>query len=98
MTKDQIKSSAAAFITAAKLTEWNQEAHLALVAKVVKAELADAKGDADKVKLAILQCPLPALYANASAFRQWLQSKDVALIPATPASDKGVLNRFANLA
>lgn len=103
MTKDQIKSAAAKFISTAKLTEWPQEAHNAFVAYSLKRALIASNAVANDAMampivetLMTMQATMPALTANASAFRQWLQSKDVALLPASTPEAK-LANRYAGL-
>ena len=95
MTTDQIKMAANMFIQDAKLTTWPQEAHVAFVAHVVKTMVAVHKGDYRAVAKDVLTTGQEhgALFANASAFRQWLQSDKVALLPKGEPSAAG--NRYA---
>lgn len=94
ITKVSIQTHAKTFIANGKLTEWPQEAHNCLVAYILKREL-----DLDDDQVSALmeaQQAMPALTANASAFRQWLQSKDVALLPKADDA-KPLGNRYAGL-
>lgn len=108
MTKTSIKTEAAAFIKAAKLADWNQEAHVAFVAKLVKQLVFGSCNGAcseDEAKAIAQDCASAIMtagqehgstFSNASAFRQWLQSKDVALLPKQTEAEQ-LSNRFAGL-
>lgn len=93
MTKDSILKAAGSFIKAAKLNEWDQESHIAFVAYLAKQEKPKAE-ELPKWLLAV-GAACPAVLANASAFRQLLQSDKVALLPKGEATQLG--NRFAGL-
>lgn len=94
-TESAIKTAAAAFIAAAKLTTWPQEAHIAFVAKLLRAELGLDTTQVEALLTLAAECP--SLLANASAFRQKLQGEAWGQpLPAAP--EKAISgNRFAGL-
>lgn len=96
MTETIIKTAAAQFIKDAKIADagWSQEAHIAFLARFLKAELA-LKPEQVIAIMEIGQCKA-SLLANASAFRQWLESKDVALLKKQD-ENKSLGNRYAGL-
>lgn len=91
MTKDTIKRYAASFIHDASVDSWSQEAHNAFVVKVLRAEL--GLDSTQAIAILEIQAAMPSLMANASAFRQWLESKDVALL-AKATESKPLGNRY----
>lgn len=94
MDKTEIKNEVAKFITMASITEWNQEAHNAFVAWLIKREAALEPHQVETIML--MQQAMPSITANASAFRQWLESKDVALLKKAEPATKS-LSRYAAL-
>ena len=103
MTKTQIKNFASEFIKLSGAKSWDQETHVAFVAWVMRQQITEKwsaglpKTTAELAKAVqgiILGVEMPSLLANASAFRQWLESKDVALLAK---SETVTANRYAAL-
>lgn len=105
MTKNQIKTYAAKFIEISGAKSWDQETHVAFVAWTLRQHITEkwpagvvlpktAAELAKAIQGIILAVEMPSLVANASAFRQWLESKDVALLAK---SETVSANRYASL-
>lgn len=88
MTKQAIIDAAKSFCSSAKLTldtDWSQDAHNALVRTIMRDTLKLSPAQIKQLRDA--QASLGSLTANASAFRQMLASKDVAVLkPGEKAS------------
>jgi hypothetical protein len=90
-----IRSYAADFISAADLKDWKQEAHVAFVAYVLKRELGLESTQVQSL-MEIGQA-VPALLANASAFRQKCQGKEWGYLLPEAEGKTALQNRFGNL-
>lgn len=85
MKEAAIQAEAKSFITSAKpaLTSWDQQDHIVFLALILKKHC--SLSQEQFAQIIQLGQEKPSLLTNASAFKQWLQSDKVALLPKAPA-------------
>ena len=81
-SEQRVRENAAKQIEKQGKLEWKQDNHRAAICRHVAA-LFDCKLDDERIKALYADLGQHGFGGNASQFRQWLESKELAMLPAT---------------